>query len=154
MRSTATVDIHVSTWPGWSGLTADITRFIALEGRVYSVAVSGLLSIGDVPADFPMIQQITADFPVLGFDGGSGIAGPDGVGLRRQSSAKRRSCTSMRTTRAFARSDSCSTSPAIILADVFETTVRRCRLRPAEFDDDEPVTGPQADATDGFPPAP
>ncbi len=31
-------DIHVSAWPGAVRLTADITRFIAREGRVFSLA--------------------------------------------------------------------------------------------------------------------
>jgi nitrilase len=75
------IDLHVAAWPGWSGLTGDITRFIAMEGRVVSVAASGLLSLDDVPADFPMLDEIRAEFPVLPFDGGSGIAGPTGAWL-------------------------------------------------------------------------
>ncbi|MCA1676336.1 MAG: carbon-nitrogen hydrolase family protein, partial [Actinobacteria bacterium] len=47
-------DVHVSVWPGSSRLTRDITRFIALEGRVYSLAASALLSLDDVPTDFPL----------------------------------------------------------------------------------------------------
>jgi nitrilase len=72
-------DIHIATWPGWSALTADITRFIAQEGRVFSMSVSGLLSLDDIPSDFPMLDEIRAEYPVLPFDGGSGIAGPDGT---------------------------------------------------------------------------
>ena len=72
-------DIHIATWPGWSALTADITRFIAQEGRVFSMSVSGLLSLDDIPNDFPMLDEIRAEYPVLPFDGGSGIAGPDGT---------------------------------------------------------------------------
>jgi nitrilase len=65
-------------WPGWSGLTRDITRFIAQEGRTYAVAASGLLSLDDAPADFPMLDEIKAQYPNELFDGGSGIVGPDG----------------------------------------------------------------------------
>lgn len=72
------IDLHVAVWPGWSGLTADITRFIAQEGRVYSLAVSGLLSLEDIPDDFPMIDEIRDRYTELRFDGGSGIAAPDG----------------------------------------------------------------------------
>ena len=74
-------DVHIAVWPGWSGLVGDITRFIALEGRVFSIAASGLLSYADVPADFPMIDEMREEFPVLPFDGGSAIAGPDGAWL-------------------------------------------------------------------------
>lgn len=31
-------DLHVSVWPGSARLTQDITRFIAKEGRVWSLA--------------------------------------------------------------------------------------------------------------------
>lgn len=84
------IDPHVSTWPGWSGLTKDITRSIAVEGRVYSVAVSGLLSLSDIPADFPMLEQIAADHPQLPFDGGSAIAAPDGTWIEPPSSGAER----------------------------------------------------------------
>lgn len=46
--------LHVSVWPGNPRNTQDIARFIALEGRVFSLAVCGLASLGDVPADFPL----------------------------------------------------------------------------------------------------
>ncbi|GAA4048368.1 carbon-nitrogen hydrolase family protein [Nonomuraea soli] len=67
------VDLHVSVWPGSTGLTRDITRFIAREGRVYSLAAGALISFDDVPAGFPF----TVEQP-SGYDGGSAIAGPDG----------------------------------------------------------------------------
>ena len=35
--------IHVAVWPGSIGLTKDITRFIALEGRSWVLSVSGLV---------------------------------------------------------------------------------------------------------------
>jgi nitrilase len=72
------IDVYVSIWPGWSGLTRDITRFIAQEGRVYSVAASGLLSLEDVPGDFPRLDEISARYDNDLFDGGSGIVAPDG----------------------------------------------------------------------------
>jgi nitrilase len=72
------VDVYVSVWPGWSGLTQDITRFIALEGRCYSVASSGLLSLDDITHDFPMLDEIRQGYPNELFDGGSGIVAPDG----------------------------------------------------------------------------
>jgi nitrilase len=74
-------EVHFAVWPGWSGLTPDITRFIAMEGRVFSVAASGLLSYDDVPEDFPMLEEMRESFPKLPFDGGSCIAGPDGQWL-------------------------------------------------------------------------
>jgi nitrilase len=72
------IDVFVSIWPGWSGLTGDITRFIAQEGRVYALAASGLLSLDDVPGDFPKLDEIKEQYANDLFDGGSGIVGPDG----------------------------------------------------------------------------
>jgi hypothetical protein len=47
-------------------VTAGITRYIAVEGRVYSVAVGGPLSPSDDPADLPMREEIAAEYPALG----------------------------------------------------------------------------------------
>ena len=51
-------DIHVSVWPGAVRNTVDIARFIALEGRVFSLAAGSLLSRADIPADFPLADQL------------------------------------------------------------------------------------------------
>ncbi len=50
--------IHVAVWPGSIGLTKDITRFIALEGRSYVLSVSGLIR----PTDFSHLTD--EEFPV------------------------------------------------------------------------------------------
>ncbi|MGY4712483.1 carbon-nitrogen hydrolase family protein [Mycolicibacterium sp. CBM1] len=71
-------DVHVGIWPGSTDLTVDITRFIALEGRVFSVAVSGLLRADEVPDDFPLADELRARSSAVPFDGGSAVAGPDG----------------------------------------------------------------------------
>ncbi|MFD1547407.1 carbon-nitrogen hydrolase family protein [Nonomuraea guangzhouensis] len=72
--------LHVSVWPGSGGNTTDCARFIAMEGRVYSLAASGLTSAEDVPKDFPLRQALEAAGGT-GHDGGSAIAGPDGAWL-------------------------------------------------------------------------
>lgn len=51
-------ELHVSVWPGHPRNTGDITRFIALEGRVFSLAANGLISLADVPADFPLRPEL------------------------------------------------------------------------------------------------
>lgn len=71
-------DVHVGTWPGWSGHSADLTRFIALEGRVFSIAASGLLSLDDIPDRFVLADVLRENVEELPFDGGSGIVAPDG----------------------------------------------------------------------------
>lgn len=71
-------DVHVSVWPGARRLTQDITRFIALEGRVFSLAASGLLCLDDVPPDFPLQDVLQDQDATVFHSGGSAIAGPDG----------------------------------------------------------------------------
>jgi nitrilase len=72
-------DIHVSAWPGSVRNTIDITRFVALEGRVFSLAASTILSRDDIPADFPLAAALSGSEYT---DGGSAIAAPDGDWLQ------------------------------------------------------------------------
>jgi nitrilase len=74
-------ELHIGVWPGSAGLTGDITRFVALEGRVFSLAVSGLLHGDDVPDDFPLAEELRANCAGAVFNGGSALAGPDGTWL-------------------------------------------------------------------------
>ena len=46
-------EVHVAAWPGSAVQTRDLARFIALEGRVFVVVASGLISAENVPTDFP-----------------------------------------------------------------------------------------------------
>jgi nitrilase len=69
--------VHLGVWPGSAGLTADVTRFVAVEGRMFSAAASGVLRPDDVPDDFPLADELRAAGDT-GFDGGSAVAGPDG----------------------------------------------------------------------------
>jgi len=75
-------DLHVAVWPGDVGTTEDLTRFIAREGRVFVLSASTLISLADIPDDFPVKDAIVADHgddpERLIYDGGSCIAGPDG----------------------------------------------------------------------------
>ena len=74
-------DIHVSLWPGNPAVCRDAARFAALEGRVWSVACSGVLFLADVPVDF----EFHRDMASLGVDtifaGGSMIINPQGIAV-------------------------------------------------------------------------
>ena len=70
-------ELHVAAWPGSAVQTRDIARFVALEGRVYVVLASGLISADTVPKDFPF-YQLTKDKPEGFYNGGSCIVAPDG----------------------------------------------------------------------------
>jgi nitrilase len=71
-------ELHVSVWPGNPRNTADITRFIALEGRVFSLAANGLISLADVPSDFPLHAELQEAGVTDYCRGGSAVAAPDG----------------------------------------------------------------------------
>ncbi len=71
-------ELHVSVWPGNPRNTVDIARFIALEGRVFSLVANGLLSLSDVPAGFPLYEELKALDVQDYCRGGSAVAGPDG----------------------------------------------------------------------------
>lgn len=71
-------NVHISAWPGSEQLTRDIARFIALEGRVFSVAVSGVASVDDIPDDFPLADQLRAFETPIPFQGGTCVAAPNG----------------------------------------------------------------------------
>ena len=73
--------LHVATWPGAPFLTQDITRFIALEGRVYSLAVGGVLTLNDIPDAFPLKDAVAAVRDRY-LSGGSMLVGPDGTVLQ------------------------------------------------------------------------
>ncbi len=70
-------ELHVATWPGAPYLTRDITRFIALEGRVYVASAGGVLTAGDIPDAFPLKEAFLADADRY-LSGGTMIVAPDG----------------------------------------------------------------------------
>jgi nitrilase len=72
--------LHIATWPGSTWLTQDITRFIAMEGRLYVVSVSGLLREKDIPDSFNLKGALMTEDPRL-LNGGTYIVGPDGVAI-------------------------------------------------------------------------
>jgi nitrilase len=70
-------ELHVAGWPGSVGLTEDITRFIAREGRCYVLSAGALLTESDIPGAFPLREAAVEPGELL-YDGGSAVAAPDG----------------------------------------------------------------------------
>lgn len=129
-------DVHIATWPGWSGLTADITRFIAQEGRVFCLSTSGLLSLDDIPADFPMLDEIKDAYATIPFDGGSGVAAPDGSWLAAPVvGGEQLVCVDIDITEIRRERMMFDVSGHYARPDVFETRVHRRRQEAAVFDD-------------------
>lgn len=71
-------DLHVACWPGAVRNTADITPFLAKEGRSYSVSISAIMRPSDVRDDTPFAKEIRNSLAELQADGGSCVAAPDG----------------------------------------------------------------------------
>lgn len=129
-------DLHVSVWPGSPRHTRDLARFIAMEGRVFSLAACGLLHLDNVPADFPLRDLLEEAAERDYYDGGSAIAGPSGewlvepvVGEERlvvadlDLSAVRRERQNFDPTGHYSR------------PDVFQVRVNRRRLEAAVFEE-------------------
>lgn len=72
--------LHIATWPGDLDVTQDISKFIAMEGRVYVASASGILRASDIPNEFPLRQNVVEGRDLIN-DGGSMIVGPDGTTL-------------------------------------------------------------------------
>ncbi|MDG2428303.1 MAG: carbon-nitrogen hydrolase family protein [Acidimicrobiales bacterium] len=68
--------VHVAAWPGSVGLTEDVTRFVAKEGRMFVISVGGVYENNMIPRDFPLRDQLEAGQEY--HNGGTCIAGPDG----------------------------------------------------------------------------
>jgi nitrilase len=73
--------IHVAVWPGSLGLTQDITRYIALEGRLWVLSTSGLLRSTDfshLSEDIFPMKEIMENKSKFWQNGGSMIVNPKG----------------------------------------------------------------------------
>lgn len=70
-------DIHVATWPGSVQLTEDISRFIAMEGRLFVISVGAVYTAEHIPAGFPLADQMLAHHDRY-YNGGTVIVGPNG----------------------------------------------------------------------------
>lgn len=130
-------DIHVSAWPGSVRNTVDITRFVALEGRVFSLAASTILDREDIPADFPLADALPDGSYT---DGGSAVAGPDGRWLQLPLAGEERLVIAD-VDLAQVRQERHNFDPTghYSRADVFELQVDRRRLAVADLGD-EPVS--------------
>ena len=130
-------DIHVSAWPGSVRNTSDITRFVALEGRVFSLAASTILSRDDIPADFPLAAALSGSEYT---DGGSAIAAPDGDWLQEPLAGEERLVVAdIDLARVREERQNFDPTGHYARPDIFRLKVDRRRLSVADLGD-EPVT--------------
>ena len=130
-------DIHVSAWPGSVRNTVDLARFVALEGRVFSLAASTILSRSDIPDDFPLAAALRDEDYT---DGGSAIAGPDGSWLQEPLPREERLVVAeVDLGRVREERQNFDPTGHYSRSDVFDLRVDRRRLSIAELGD-EPVS--------------
>lgn len=70
--------IHVATWPGSPEVSHDISRFVAMEGRLFVVSAGAVLRDEHLPDDFALRDEMLGSHHRFA-SGGSIIVGPDGV---------------------------------------------------------------------------
>lgn len=70
--------VHVATWPGSPAVSHDISRFVAMEGRVFVVSSGAVLRDEHLPEDFALRKEML-DAHHRYASGGAIIVGPDGT---------------------------------------------------------------------------
>lgn len=83
--------LHVSVWPGSTTLTSDIVRFVAMEGRVFSLAAGTIIDAASIPTGFALHDELVSalgssdgsegQVPAGSLNGGAAIAAPSGSWL-------------------------------------------------------------------------
>lgn len=132
-------DLHVAVWPGGVGLTKDITRFIAREGRVFVLSAADLHSVEDIPDSFPLADAVRAEMRDDAWeDGGSCIAGPDGEWIVAPvANDERLVCADVDLGRVREERQNFDPTGHYSRPDVLQLTVNRRRLAAVDFDDGE-----------------
>jgi len=127
--------LHVAAWPGSTGLTQDITRFIALEGRCYVLSAGALLRADSIPSEFPLRDDSLSEGELL-YDGGSAIAAPDGSWVVEPVAGDERLVVG-EIDAALVRGERQNFDPAghYFRGDVIKVQVDRSRLDPVSFSD-------------------
>jgi nitrilase len=132
--------VHIGCWPGSAALTSGVTRFVAAEGRVFSVASSGLVTADSIPPDFPLAVALRSASDEVIFDGGSAVAGPDGRWLIEPvTGVEGLLLAELDLGRVAQERLTFDPTGHYARPDVFQTVVDRRRRPPVYFLDDEPL---------------
>ncbi len=128
--------LHVAGWPGASGLTRDITRFIALEGRCYVLSAGMLLSSESIPREAPLRDDSLIGANGYLYPGESAVAAPDGSWLVEPVSGEE-TLVIAEIDPAVVRGERQNFDPAghYFRGDVIKVSVDRTRLDPVTFEE-------------------
>jgi nitrilase len=129
--------LHIATWPGSSWLTHDITRFIAMEGRLFVVSAGGLLREKDIPDSFPLKEALLAEDPEL-LNGGTYVVGPGGEDVAGPIEEEERIVIAdLKLERVWEERQNFDAAGHYNRPDVFELRVSRNRLEPVRLQRDQ-----------------
>lgn len=70
--------VHVATWPGSPAVAHDVSRFVAMEGRLFVVSAGAVLRAEHLPDDWELRNEMLEAHRVYA-SGGSIIVAPDGT---------------------------------------------------------------------------
>lgn len=73
-------EVHVATWPGSPEISHDISRFVAMEGRLFVISSGAVLRDEHLPEDLSVRQEML-DVHHRYASGGAIIVAPDGTVL-------------------------------------------------------------------------
>ncbi len=123
--------VHIGVWPGSAWLSRDITRFTAMEGRVFAAAAGGLLRDSDIPGDFSLKKRLREVQGEIYLTGGSCLFDPDGQALVEPREGEEEIlCAELDPARVAEARQNFDPAGHYSRSDVFELNIDRRRLAP------------------------